>query len=113
MRSGPPATSARSARGGTRRPRWCSSTSPRGGTVIDTPGIRSFGFAHVTADDVLAAFDEIAEAAVDCPPGCGHTANDPACALDTWAATGPPARQEQLAGLRVLLGAVGQLGPGY
>ena len=41
---------------------------PRGGTVIDTPGIRSFGLAHVTADDVLAAFDEIAEAAVDCPP---------------------------------------------
>ena len=35
---------------------------PDGGTVIDTPGIRSFGLAHVTADDVLAAFDELAEA---------------------------------------------------
>jgi ribosome biogenesis GTPase len=86
---------------------------PCGGTVIDTPGIRSFGLAHVTADDVLAAFDEIAEAAVDCPPGCGHTAADPGCALDAWAAAGPPARQQQLAGLRVLLGAVGQVGPGY
>jgi ribosome biogenesis GTPase / thiamine phosphate phosphatase len=86
---------------------------PGGGTVIDTPGIRSFGLAHVTADDVLAAFDEIAEAAVDCPPGCGHTADDPECALDAWAAAGPPARREQLAGLRVLLGAVGQVGPGY
>ena len=56
---------------------------------------------------------EIAEAAVDCPPGCGHTAEDPGCALDPWAAAGPPARQEQLAALRVLLGAVGQTGPGY
>jgi ribosome biogenesis GTPase len=86
---------------------------PGGGTVIDTPGIRSFGLAHVTADDVLAAFDEIAEAAVDCPPLCGHTAADPECALDAWAAAGPPARLEQLAALRVLLGAVGQVGPGY
>ena len=66
---------------------------PGGGTVIDTPGIRSFGLAHVTADDVLAAFDEIAEVAVDCPPLCGHTAADPECALDAWAAAGPPARQ--------------------
>jgi len=86
---------------------------PDGGMVIDTPGIRSFGLAHVTADDVLAAFDEIAEAAVDCPPGCGHTADDPECALDAWAAAGPVARQQQLGGLRVLLGAVGQVGPGY
>jgi ribosome biogenesis GTPase / thiamine phosphate phosphatase len=86
---------------------------PCGGAVIDTPGIRSFGLAHVTADDVLSAFDELAEAAVDCPPMCGHTSDDPECALDRWAAAGPPARYEQLAALRVLLGAVGQVGPGY
>jgi ribosome biogenesis GTPase len=86
---------------------------PGGGMVIDTPGIRSFGLAHVTSADVVAAFDEIAEAAADCPPLCGHTAEDPECALDAWAAAGPPARHEQLAALRVLLGAVGQLGPGY
>jgi len=86
---------------------------PGGGTVIDTPGIRSFGLAHVTADDVLAAFDELAEVAVDCPPGCGHTDEDPECALDPWADAGPPARRQQVAALRVLLGAVGQVGPGY
>lgn len=86
---------------------------PAGGTVIDTPGIRSFGLAHVTADDVLEAFDELSEAAVDCPPLCGHTDNDPECALDAWAAAGPPARKDQLAAFRVLLGAVGQVGPGY
>ena len=86
---------------------------PGGGTVIDTPGIRSFGLAHVTAGDVLSAFDEMSEVAADCPPLCGHTAEDPDCALDPWAAAGPPARQEQLAALRVLLAAVGQVGPGY
>jgi ribosome biogenesis GTPase len=86
---------------------------PDGGQVIDTPGIRSFGLAHVTADDVIEAFDEINEASVGCPPGCGHTEDDPECALDAWAAAGPPVRQQQLAAVRVLLGAVGQVGPGY
>ncbi|WP_222266346.1 ribosome small subunit-dependent GTPase A [Modestobacter marinus] len=86
---------------------------PGGGTVIDTPGIRSFGLAHVTADDVLQAFDDLAEAAVDCPPGCGHGAEDPECALDAWAAAGPPAGRERLDSLRRLIGAVGQLGPGH
>jgi ribosome biogenesis GTPase len=85
---------------------------PDGGTVIDTPGIRSFGLAHVTPQDVLAAFDDLAEAAVDCPPGCGHSAEDPECALDAWAAAGPPARRERLASFRRLIAAVGQLAPG-
>jgi ribosome biogenesis GTPase len=86
---------------------------PGGGTVIDTPGIRSFGLAHVTPQDVLAAFDDLAEAAVDCPPGCGHSAEDPECALDAWAAAGPPARRERLASFRRLIAAVGQLAPGH
>ncbi len=86
---------------------------PGGGTVIDTPGIRSFGLAHVTADDVLQAFDDLAEASLDCPPLCGHTADDPECALDAWAAAGPAARAERLESLRELLEAVGRLGPGY
>jgi ribosome biogenesis GTPase len=86
---------------------------PGGGEIIDTPGIRSFGLAHVTADDVLAASSDLAEAALDCPPGCGHRAEDPECALDAWAAAGPPARRERLAGFRVLLDAVGQLDPGH
>jgi ribosome biogenesis GTPase len=86
---------------------------PGGGTVIDTPGIRSFGLAHVTPNDVLAGFDDLAEAAVDCPPMCGHTAEDPDCALDPWATDGPPVRAERLASFRRLLDGVGQLGPGY
>jgi ribosome biogenesis GTPase len=86
---------------------------PGGGTVIDTPGIRSLGLAHVTADDVVAAFDDLAEAAADCPPGCGHSADDPDCALDAWAASGPSNRAERLASVRRLLGAVGQTAPGH
>jgi ribosome biogenesis GTPase len=86
---------------------------PGGGAIIDTPGIRSFGLAHVTADVVLASSPDLAEAALDCPPGCGHRVEDPECALDAWAAAGPPARRERLAGFRVLLEAVGQLDPGH
>ncbi|SDC03112.1 ribosome biogenesis GTPase [Geodermatophilus telluris] len=86
---------------------------PGGGTIVDTPGIRSLGLAHVTADDVVGAFEDLAEAAVDCPPGCGHSADDPDCALDAWAAAGPAGRVQRLTSVRRLLDAVGQLGPGY
>jgi ribosome biogenesis GTPase len=48
-----------------------------------------------------------------CPPLCGHTVEDPDCALDAWAAQGPLQRRDQLDALRVLLAAVGQVGPGY
>ena len=84
-----------------------------GGMVIDTPGIRSFGLAHVTPDDVLAAFDDMEEASLDCPSMCGHTAEDPDCALDAWADSGPPARAERLVSFRRLIGAVGPGDAGY
>jgi ribosome biogenesis GTPase / thiamine phosphate phosphatase len=62
-----------------------------GGWVVDTPGIRSFGLAHIEPDDVLLAFSDLAEAIKDCPRGCGHMGPpaDPECALDTL--TGPAA----------------------
>ncbi|MBP2366043.1 ribosome small subunit-dependent GTPase A [Pseudonocardia parietis] len=54
------------------------------GWVVDTPGIRSFGLAHVGPDDVVAAFGDLAAAIDDCPRGCGHLGPpaDPECALD-------------------------------
>lgn len=57
---------------------------PGGGWVVDTPGVRSFGLAHVTPDDIVNAFEEFAEAAEHCPPSCGHLGppQDPDCALD-------------------------------
>jgi ribosome biogenesis GTPase len=57
-----------------------------GGWVIDTPGVRSFGLAHVTPDDLLEAFDDLLEGTVDCPPNCDHLG--PECALDRWVAGG-------------------------
>lgn len=55
-----------------------------GGWVIDTPGIRSFGLAHIKHDDVMRAFSDLADVVTDCPRGCGHRGApaDPECALD-------------------------------
>jgi ribosome biogenesis GTPase len=63
------------------------------GWVIDTPGIRSFGLAHIEPDDVLLAFSDLAETIVDCPRGCGHMGPpaDPECALDQL--SGPAANR--------------------
>ena len=58
---------------------------PDGGWVIDTPGVRSFGVAHVSPADVLRGFADLAEVARDCPRGCTHEAGAPECALDEWA----------------------------
>ena len=57
---------------------------PEGGWVVDTPGIRSFGLAHIEPDDVVAAFADLAEAVEDCPRGCTHLGPpaDPECAFD-------------------------------
>jgi ribosome biogenesis GTPase / thiamine phosphate phosphatase len=75
---------------------------PGGGWIVDTPGIRSFGLAHVKPDGLLAAFPDLAPGADACPAGCGHTAEDPDCGLDAWVAGGHalPAR---LASYRRLL----------
>ena len=74
------------------------------GWVIDTPGIRSFGLAHIQPDDVLLAFSDLAEAIKDCPRGCGHMGPpaDPGCALD--ALTGPAA--DRVAAARRLITAL-------
>lgn len=54
------------------------------GWIIDTPGIRSFGLAHVDADTVLGVFDDLAQACAHCPRGCTHAGPpaDPECGLD-------------------------------
>ncbi|HEY0188275.1 MAG TPA: ribosome small subunit-dependent GTPase A [Cellulomonas sp.] len=61
-----------------------------GGTwVIDTPGVRSFGLAHVDPTHLLGAFGDLAEVAEDCPRGCDHAAGTPECALDEWVEAAP------------------------
>jgi ribosome biogenesis GTPase / thiamine phosphate phosphatase len=72
---------------------------PGGGWVIDTPGLRSFGLGHVSAESLLRAFPDLAEGAAACPPGCSHLEDD--CALEEWAAEHGAA--ERLDSLRRLL----------
>ena len=55
---------------------------PQGGRIIDTPGVRSFGLAHVSPDTVVAAFDDLAPGLEDCPRGCTHDEEE--CGLDAY-----------------------------
>ncbi|MEV8635957.1 ribosome small subunit-dependent GTPase A [Streptosporangium sp. NPDC051023] len=73
---------------------------PEGGWIIDTPGVRSFGLAHVSVETVLAGFPDLVEGTVECPKGCNHLGDE--CALDAWVSAGhaDPAR---LVSLRRLL----------
>lgn len=66
---------------------------PAGGWIIDTPGIRSLGLAHVDPDTVVDVFEDLREVTEDCPRGCTHMGPpaDPECALDTL--TGASARR--------------------
>lgn len=66
---------------------------PAGGWIIDTPGIRSLGLAHVDPDTVVQVFEDLREVTEDCPRGCTHMGPpaDPECALDTL--TGASARR--------------------
>jgi ribosome biogenesis GTPase len=72
------------------------------GWVIDTPGLRSFGLAHVTADDLLWAFPDLEDGTNQCPPGCEHLTPEAGCRLDAWVADGN-STQERLAAFRRLL----------
>ncbi|MEU4479884.1 ribosome small subunit-dependent GTPase A [Micromonospora sp. NPDC023966] len=72
------------------------------GWIIDTPGVRSFGLAHVSAESLLHGFPDLVEATVDCPANCQHTAEEAECALDAWVAAGK-ADPRRLASYRRLL----------
>ncbi|MEJ3743942.1 ribosome small subunit-dependent GTPase A [Actinomycetes bacterium KLBMP 9797] len=85
-------TSAVALRLPVRRPSW----------IIDTPGIRSFGLAHVSANSLLHGFSDLVEGTVECPPNCEHTPADEECALDHWVADGH-ADPRRLASYRRLL----------
>ena len=66
-----------------------------GGWLVDTPGLRSFGLAHLSLDRVISAFPDLAEGVAQCPPGCTHLEDD--CGLAEWAAEhGATARLDSL-----------------
>ena len=58
------------------------------GWIIDTPGIRSFGLAHVQPEDLIGAFPDLEEMTEDCPRGCTHGTDEPECGLDVAVAAG-------------------------
>ena len=61
---------------------------PEGGHIIDTPGIRSFGLAHVEPEHLIEAFPDLDEMTEDCPRGCTHGGDEPECGLDEALARG-------------------------
>ncbi|NYE94853.1 ribosome biogenesis GTPase [Psychromicrobium silvestre] len=79
-----------------------------GSWIIDTPGIRSFGLAHVDPNRILRAFDDLEPGIEDCPRGCKHDDEAPECGLDSWVESGQAGDggAERLASYRRLLNAI-------
>jgi ribosome biogenesis GTPase len=75
---------------------------PDGGWIVDTPGIRSFGLAHVEPGRLIGAFPDLAAQTGDCPRGCTHGQEEPECGLDDAVADGR-VEAERVESLRRLL----------
>lgn len=73
----------------------------RSGWVIDTPGVRSFGLAHVDPHTILAAFEDLDAVADTCPRGCTHLADAPDCELDVWVVADPDAEVREARATRL------------
>ncbi len=76
-----------------------------GSWIVDTPGIRSFGLAHVDPDRILQAFPDLQPGTDACERGCKHDDAAVNCGLDPWVAQGHAgdAGPARLASLRRLL----------
>ena len=73
---------------------------PDGGWIVDTPGIRSFGLAHVDPDHLIEAFDDLHDLTASCPRGCTHADGEPECGLDQAG----PQQRPRVESFRRLLG---------
>lgn len=51
------------------------------GWIIDTPGVRSFGLGHVSAESLERGFPDLADYLEQCPRGCTHSAKETECGL--------------------------------
>ncbi|WP_182523876.1 ribosome small subunit-dependent GTPase A [Nocardioides dongkuii] len=74
------------------------------GWIIDTPGIRSFGLAHVQPEHLIEAFPDLDELTEECPRGCTHGEDEPECGLDEALAAGT-ADPDRVSSFRRLLAA--------
>jgi ribosome biogenesis GTPase len=81
------------------------------GWIIDTPGIRSFGLAHVSAESLLHGFSDLVEGTLEDQPNCGHTPNDLECRLDAWVADGKADPRRLASYRRLLASRAGDLDP--
>ncbi len=74
-----------------------------GGWIIDTPGVRSFGLAHVDVERLIHHFPDLAAGTEECPRSCTH--DEAECGLDAYVASGAAGARgvERLASLRRLL----------
>jgi ribosome biogenesis GTPase / thiamine phosphate phosphatase len=79
-----------------------------GGWIIDTPGIRSFGLAHVSPDSLLHGFADLVEASTRCPPNCDHTGSSGDCGLDKLVAEGGADARRLLSYRRLLASRSGE-----
>ena len=78
--------------------------SPSKGWIIDTPGIRAFGLAHLDSNRIVAAFEDLYEATQSCMTNCSH--HELGCQLNEWAAPKGVVNNERsarVASLRSLL----------
>ncbi|MEJ6618830.1 MAG: ribosome small subunit-dependent GTPase A [Candidatus Planktophila sp.] len=78
--------------------------SPKDGWIIDTPGIRAFGLAHLDSNRIVAAFSDLYEVSQSCMPNCSH--HETGCQLNEWAAPNgliDNERAARVASLRTLL----------
>jgi len=82
------------------------SDAPAGSWIIDTPGIRSFGLAHVDPDRILRSFPDLEPGTDACERGCKHDSSAVNCGVDAWVSEGHagPSGAARLASLRRLLG---------
>lgn len=55
--------------------------------IIDTPGIRSFGLAHASVEEILEGFPDLIQATTQCQKGCTH--QDTSCAIESVAFENP------------------------
>ncbi len=83
---------------------WMLALPGDDGFIIDTPGIRSFGLAHVEPEHLIEAFPDLDEMTEDCPRGCTHGGDEPECGLDE-AVTRGDADPERVESFRRLLAA--------
>ncbi|GAA1478735.1 ribosome small subunit-dependent GTPase A [Nocardioides aestuarii] len=72
------------------------------GWIVDTPGIRSFGLAHVEPERLIGFFPDLDEMTEDCPRGCTHGEDEPECGLDVAVSEGD-ADPERVESFRRLL----------